>query len=74
MLLICAIDAAYLNICKYYTHLMKDLSDSFNMGHILNLSSKTLMYNSDDWDKDFARKSWANFFNKYNRCYAAPIQ
>jgi hypothetical protein len=54
--LVPAIEAAHEKLSKYYTKTRGKKGDFYNFSIILDLSSKTSTYESNDWTPDDARK------------------
>ncbi len=69
--LVRAIEAAHEKLSKYYTKTRGKKGDFYNFGNILDPSSKTSTYESDDWTPDDARKYREDFVRKYENHYVS---
>ncbi len=73
MMLIRAIDAAYMKLSKYYQQTANDFGNYHNLSNILNLSCKATTYESSTWGPKFEAKYKEDFLDAFNKDYATPL-
>jgi hypothetical protein len=71
--LVQAIKAAHEKLSKYYTNTRGDKGNFYNFGNILDPSSKTSTYESNDWKPDNVRKYQEDFVQEYENHYASSL-